>query len=265
MGYWSLRSSQGKLSEMASQLDDLSEFEQRIHIDFLDRSLLHRSLTHRSYVNENPSVAVQDNERLEFLGDAVLDFIVGAYLFDRYPNMGEGELTMLRAALVRTRTLARFGTQLGIGEYLRLGRGEEDHGGRNRQATLCAAFEALVGAIFLDQGLDVVESWVQKQIAPALDEIIADSSHKDAKSEFQIWAQAQFNVTPRYQVLSSEGPDHDKVFTVAVLIDLQTWGVGRGPSKQAAAQMAAGIALEQAEDPSLSSIDSHLTVPEGDL
>ncbi len=247
---------------MVSELDDLSAFEERIQIDFLDRSLLLRALTHRSYVNENTSVYLQDNERLEFLGDAVLDFIVGAYLFNRNPDMSEGELTMLRAALVRTSTLARFGTQLGIGESIRLGRGEEDSGGRQRQPTLCAAFEALVGAIFLDQGLEIVEPWVQKQIAPALDEIIAASSYKDAKSEFQIWAQAHFNITPKYQVQSSEGPDHEKTFTVAVLIGEKTWGVGRGPSKQAAAQMAAGIAIEQVGDFDVSSINKRLSVPE---
>ena len=249
---------------MVSELDALSGFEERIQIDFLDRSLLQRSLTHRSYVNENPSIAVHDNERLEFLGDAVLDFIVVAYLFDRDPEMSEGELTMLRAALVRSRTLARFGTQLGIGQCIRLGRGEEESGGRGREPTLCAAFEALVGAIFLDQGLEIVTQWVQKQIAPVLDEIIAASAHKDAKSEFQIWAQAQYNITPRYQVLSSDGPDHDKIFTVAVLIGEQIWGVGRGPSKQTAAQMAAGIAMEQAMESEVMGPQGLLTVSEAD-
>ena len=133
-----------------------------------------------------------------------------------------------------------------------------------REPNLCAAFEALVGAIFLDQGLDVIEPWVQAQIGPALDEIIAASSHKDAKSEFQIWAQAQFNVTPRYQVLSSEGPDHDKIFTVAVLIEERTWGVGRGSSKQAAAQMAAGIAMEQVMEFDDLRLTARLPMPEAD-
>jgi ribonuclease-3 len=262
MLYWSLGSTQGKLGEMVSELDDLSAFEERIQIDFLDRSLLLQALTHRSYVNENTTVSLQDNERLEFLGDAVLDFVVGAYLFNRYPETSEGELTMLRAALVRTSTLASFGTQIGIGECIRLGRGEEDSGGRQRQPTICAAFEAVVGAIFLDQGLEIVEPWVQRQIAPALDGIIAASSHKDDKSEFQIWAQAQFNITPRYQVLSSEGPDHDKTFTVAVLIGEKTWGIGRGPSKQTAAQEAAGLAMDQVAEADLSSIDNRFAAPE---
>jgi ribonuclease-3 len=249
---------------MTTDLDDLSLVEELIHIDFHDRSLLQRSLTHRSYINENPSVAFQDNERLEFLGDAVLDFIVGAYLFHRYPDMSEGELTVLRAALVRTRTLAGFATQFDLGQYLRLGHGEAESGGRDRQPTLCAAFEALVGAIFLDQGLEVVEPWVQQLMAPALDEIIAASSHKDAKSEFQIWAQARYNITPRYQVLSSEGPDHDKVFTVAVMVEDQTWGVGRGPNKQSAAQQAAAVAMGLAKDSSEEDIADSVALAEAD-
>jgi ribonuclease-3 len=249
---------------MEDELDDLAAFQRLIQIEFLDRSLLQRSLTHRSFVNENPVSTVHDNERLEFLGDAVLDFVVGAYLFGRYPEMGEGELTMLRAALVRTSTLASFAAQLGVGDFLRLGHGEEESGGREREPTLCAAFEALVGAIFLDQGLMAVNEWVQRQIEPALEEIIAVSSHKDAKSEFQIWAQAKFNITPRYEVLSAEGPDHSKTFSVAVMIEEDVWGVGRGPSKQAAAQIAAGIALEKAENSELSSVEVPVMLPEGD-
>lgn len=153
---------------------------------------------------------------------------------------------MLRAALVRTRTLASFAQQLGVGEALRLGYGEAESGGRERAPTLCAAFEAIVGAIFIDQGLDVVEEWVRPFIAPALDHILAESAHKDAKSEFQIWAQAQYNETPRYEVLSAEGPDHDKIFTVAVQIAGENWGVGDGSSKQEAAQQAADSALKKA-------------------
>jgi ribonuclease-3 len=250
---------------MTADLDDLSCLEDRLQLDFHDRSLLLRSMTHRSYINENPSVDLQDNERLEFLGDAVLDFIVGAYLFHRFPGTSEGELTVLRAALVRTRTLAGFAQQLGLGECLRLGHGEKESGGREREPNLCAAFEALVGAIFLDQGLEVAEPWVQQLIAPALDDIIAVSAHKDAKSEFQILSQARYNITPRYQVLSSEGPDHDKVFTVAVMVGDQTWGVGRGSSKQAAAQMAAGVAMDQAKNASDEEIADSLALAEADV
>jgi len=227
-------------------MQELQKTEERLGVHFNDYSLLTRALTHRSYINENPDKALEDNERLEFLGDAVLDFVVGSYLYHRYPEMKEGELTMLRAALVRTRTLAGFAQELGVGEALRLGYGEAESGGRERLPTLCAAFEAIVGAIFIDQGLDAVEEWIQPFISPALEQILAESAHKDAKSEFQIWAQAQYNETPRYEVLSAEGPDHNKLFTVAVQIAGENWGVGDGSSKQTAAQQAADLALKKA-------------------
>lgn len=228
-------------------MQDLQEIQAHINLHFADSSLLERALMHRSYLNENPNTVSEDNERLEFLGDAVLDFVVGAYLYQRFPELREGELTMLRAALVRTKTLASFAKATGIGEMLRLGIGEAESGGRNRPAILCAAFEAIVGAIYLDQGLEKVTSWVEPFITPALERIIASSAHKDAKSEFQIWAQAEFNETPRYEVISAEGPDHQKVFTVTVLVAGKSWGIGRGNSKQAAAQQAASQALEKAE------------------
>lgn len=228
-------------------MEDLEIVEERLGVRFDDRSLLLRALTHRSYLNENPDHPLEDNERLEFLGDAVLDFVVGGYLYHRFPEMREGELTMLRAALVRTRTLAGFARRLGIGQALRLGYGEAESGGRLRLPTLCAAFEAIVGALYLDKGMAFVEGWMVDFISPALSQILAVSAHKDAKSEFQIWAQATYNSTPRYKVLSAEGPDHEKSFTVAVLVDGIEWGVGHGRSKQAAEQDAAGKALEKAE------------------
>jgi ribonuclease-3 len=226
-------------------MSSLRAIENRLGVEFDDSSLLSRAITHRSFLNENPDEVLEDNERLEFLGDAVLDFVVGSYLYHRFPELDEGDLTMLRAALVRTGTLAGFAEELRIGEVLRLGYGEAESGGRNRPANLCAAFEAIVGAIYLDQGLDNVRQWVEPLIAPALDEIIAASTHKDAKSEFQIWSQARYNVTPRYRVLDSEGPDHNKTFTVAVMLGSETWGTGRGHSKQAAAQVAADMALKK--------------------
>ncbi len=246
-------------------MEDLRETELRLGVEFDDYSLLDRALTHRSYLNENPNLALEDNERLEFLGDAVLDFVVGAYLYHRFPEMNEGELTMLRAALVRTETLAGFAQDMGLGEVLRLGYGEAESGGRERLPILCAAFEALVGAIFLDQGLGAVEAWMQEQIEPALEHIMAESTHKDARSEFQIWAQARFNKTPHYDVLASEGPDHQKVFTVAVRIDADTWGVGEGRSKQAAAQVAAAMALEKAETWAITGLSGDEPMPEANV
>lgn len=228
-------------------MDDLKQLEERLGLEFNDYSLLTRAVTHRSYLNENPVGSLEDNERLEFLGDAVLDFIVGAYLYHRYPEMKEGELTMLRAALVRTETLANFARELSLGENLRLGYGEAENGGRDRPAILCGAFEAIIGAIFLDKGLAYVEPLVHSLIEPALGDILAEATHRDAKSGFQIWAQGRYNITPRYKVVAAEGPDHAKVFTVVVMLDNEVWGEGGGRSKQQAAQVAAAAALLKAE------------------
>lgn len=228
-------------------MDNLLSLEEKLGIQFRDYSLLLRALTHRSYLNENPDMVLEDNERLEFLGDAVLDFIVGSYLYHKYPEMQEGELTSLRAALVRTKSLAEFAQIWELGRFLRLGYGEAENGGRERAPILCAAFEALIGAIYLDQGLVMVQSLVEPLVAPALINILEASLHKDAKSEFQVWAQAHYNITPHYQVVHTSGPDHAKEFTVQVLVGEQMWGVGSGRSKQRAAQAAARAALTKTE------------------
>jgi ribonuclease-3 len=228
-------------------MDDYKILEANLGIHFHDYSLLSRALTHRSFVNENTDVVLEDNERLEFLGDAVLDFLVGAYLYHKYPEMDEGELTSLRAALVRTKSLAEFAKIWELGRFLRLGYGEAENGGRERSPILCAAFEAVTGAIYLDQGLEAINQLIKPLIEPALVNILEDSLHKDDKSEFQVWAQAQFNITPRYQVVTTSGPDHAKEFTVRVLVGDDNWGQGSGPSKQRAAQAAARSALAKAE------------------
>ncbi len=229
-------------------MSDYSALEANLGIKFKDYSLLSRALTHRSYLNENPSIALADNERLEFLGDAVLDFIVGAYLYHRFPEMDEGELTSLRAALVRAKTLADFARQLELGQFLQLGYGEAENGGRERVPILCATFEAVVGAMYLDQGLEKVEHLVERLVSPALVTIMASSLHKDAKSEFQVWAQARYNITPHYEVVDSSGPDHAKVFTVQVKLGNDVWGMGSGRSKRRAAQVAAAEAMQKAGD-----------------
>jgi ribonuclease III len=227
--------------------ENLAELESLLKIEFDDKSLLERALTHRSYLNENPDVTA-DNERLEFLGDAVLDFVVGDYLFRHLPDMAEGELTILRAALVRAPTLANFAHDLEIGRFLRLGLGEDESGGRQRVPLLCAAFEAVVGAIYLDQGLPAAQQLIERLIKPALIQIQEQSLHKDAKSEFQVWAQGHFNITPQYRVVKTSGPDHAREFTIEVLIGDEVWGKGQGSSKQAAAQAAARIALLRADN-----------------
>lgn len=223
------------------------EAEQALNVTFSNKALLQRALTHRSYLNENPDYPLEDNERLEFLGDAVLDFIAGEYLYHRFPEMPEGRLTNLRSALVRTETLAQFATQLNLGDYLFLGRGEEESGGRKRPAILCDAFEAFIGALYLDSGLDPVRKFVCALIDPALQPILALDTDKDAKSRLQEVAQSHYQLTPTYRTVQEEGPDHAKVFTVEAVIGGKSYGRGKGLSKQVAAQAAAQEALEVLE------------------
>lgn len=228
-------------------LPDLNLIQTTMRLRFKDLSLLQRSLTHRSYLNEHPEHALEDNERLEFLGDAVLDFIAGAWLYHRFPEMDEGRLTRLRAGLVRTETLARFAMDFNLGPALLLGRGEDESGGRRRRKNLCGAFEALVGALYLDQGMEAARTFAEPLFGPALDALMELDSDKDAKSRFQEWSQATLGQTPNYQTVASVGPDHDKQFTVAVLIGRKEYGRGTGHSKQTAAQAAAEDALDAIE------------------
>jgi len=211
---------------------------------FRDPSLLARALTHRSYLNEHPELALlEDNERLEFLGDAVLDFVVGAWLYNRFPELPEGRLTSLRAALVKTDTLAKFASQVGLPEQLRLGRGEAQSGGRARLSLLCNAFEAVIGALYLDQGLEGVQAFLSQFLPGEVEGIMADERDRDAKSILQEWSQAKHGLTPRYRTVHIEGPDHARQFTIEVHIGDQVVGRGVGPSKQIAAQAAASDAL----------------------
>jgi ribonuclease-3 len=226
---------------------DLTEIEQALNLTFSDKALLQRALTHRSYINENPDHPLEDNERLEFLGDAVLDFITGEYLYHHFPEMAEGYLTNLRSALVRTETLAQFATALHLGDHLFLGRGEEEGGGRKRRAILCDAFEALVGALYLEQGIDFTRQFVLQLIEPALEDVLNLDTQKDAKSRLQEVAQSHYQMTPTYRTVKEEGPDHAKEFTVEALIGNKSYGRGTGFSKQAAAQAAAQRALENFE------------------
>lgn len=224
-------------------MTDIIEVEQSLGLNFTNKALLRRALTHRSYINENPDYVLEDNERLEFLGDAVLDFITAEYLYHRYPEMAEGRLTNLRSALVRTERLAQFATELNLGNFLFLGRGEEESGGRERLAILCDAFEALIGALYLDNGLETARQFACDLIEPALQEIFALDAAKDAKSRLQELAQSHFRLTPTYRTIKEVGPDHAKEFTVEALIGDKIYGQGEGLSKQTAAQAAAQEAL----------------------
>jgi ribonuclease-3 len=222
-----------------------AELERKLGVSFTDKSLLQRALTHRSYLNEHPQYPLEDNERLEFLGDAVLDFVTGEYLYHRFPEMAEGPLTNLRSALVRRETLARFAQSFCLGSYLQMGHGEVESGGRQRPATLCAAFEAVVGALYLDQGLAPVMALVEPLIGPEVGRTLKGNLDKDAKSRLQELAQGQMHRTPRYVTVAESGPDHAKEFVVQVTIEGVAYGQGSGPSKQRAAQAAAKDALER--------------------
>jgi ribonuclease-3 len=223
----------------------LHDFAAASGLRFRDEALVWRALTHRSYLNERPEVSAEDNERLEFLGDAVLDFLVGEYVFHRFPDSREGVLTNLRAALVRRETLARFAQDIGIGPYLRMGRGEDESGGRERPATLCAAFEALAGALYLDQGMDRVREFILPLLDQALRRVQQEALEKDPKSRLQEWSQTVLHVTPIYRTVGESGPDHAKEFAVEVIVGRALRALGSGPTKQAAEQAAATQALGQ--------------------
>jgi ribonuclease-3 len=214
----------------------------KIRALFLDQSRFNRALTHRSYLNEHPEV-LEDNERLEFLGDAVLDFLVGAWLYNRFPEMAEGNLTRLRAALVGNDQLAEFAIQIDLGEFMLLGRGEDEGGGRERPALLGSTFEALIGALYLDRGIPCVHEFIEPFLESACHEIIDGGRDRDPKSLLQEWAQSRGYGTPSYLTISANGPDHDKTFEVDVVIQGVVYGRGIGPSKQAAAKAAARTAI----------------------
>ncbi len=223
--------------------EGIEAFQAQMRLTFRDETLLREALTHRSLVNESADLSLADNQRLEFLGDAILDFLVGEWLYARYPDAREGELTGLRAHIVRTEGLASFAREIDLGSYLRLGRGEAAGGGASRSANLCDGFEALVGAIYLDQGLDATRAWVRAFLEQHAAEIDQQRKSKDAKTQLQEYTQGQLHVTPSYRIAREEGPDHAKVFTAQVIVDQDVWGEGPGPSKQAAEQAAAEAAL----------------------
>jgi ribonuclease-3 len=229
---------QGDLRQAAPQ-----EYAHRLGIEFMDPLILTRALTHRSYMNEHPE-SLEDNERLEFLGDAVLDFLVGAWLYNRFPEMPEGNLTRLRSALVRTENLAQFALSIQLGDFMLLGRGEREGGGRDRPALLCATFEALIGAIYIDQGIEIVKAFLEPMLESTTQKILHGNKDKDPKSILQEWAQSQGLGTPFYKTVSSYGPDHAKSFIIEVYVDNVVHGSGVGHSKQAAAKLAAEQAIK---------------------
>jgi ribonuclease-3 len=224
-------------------LESPEEFKARLNLPFTNQLLLSRALTHRSFLNEHPE-AIEDNERLEFLGDAVLDFLVGEWLYNHFPEMAEGELTRLRSALVRTETLAEFGSMIQLGKAMRLGHGEDESGGRQRMALLCGAFESLVGALYLNAGMTVVQNFMKPLLEQAVSSILIDRRDRDPKSLLQEWVQSQGFGPPVYRTIGTNGPEHDKSFEVQVIVDGHIYGSGSGHSKQSAAKAAARNALD---------------------
>lgn len=227
-----------------NKLEAPDELSKRLNLPFNNWLLLGRALTHRSYLNEH-SDALEDNERLEFLGDAVMDFIVGAWLYNRYPEMAEGDLTRMRSALVHTERFAEFARLLNLGSAMRLGRGESQGGGRDRDALLCDTFEALIGALYLDCGIDSVRVFTAPLLETASEDILLYHKNEDPKSLFQEWAQSQGYQAPIYITRNSSGPDHSKIFEVDVVVNGEIYGSGTGHSKQSAAKAAATKALDQ--------------------
>ena len=208
--------------------------------------LLEQAFTHRSYLNEHLQAAgLGHNERLEFLGDAVLELAVTEFLFQKYPAANEGVLTAYRSALVNTETLAETASELGLNDYLRLSKGEARDTGRARAVILANTFESLIGALFLDLGYQAAADFIAKYLLPRADGVANGESWQDAKSFFQELAQARLSITPHYQVLSETGPDHDKVFTVGLYLGEELAATGQGPSKQRAEQEAASQGLKR--------------------
>ena len=230
------------LDQGVGDVESPGDFARRLELPFSNHFLLSRALTHRSYLNEHAE-ALEDNERLEFLGDAVLDFLVGAWLYNLFPEMREGELTRLRSALVRTEQLAEFARQIDLGLSMRLGRGEGHTGGRQSAVLLCATFEALVGALFLDAGLEAVQSFIGPLLESATENILESRRDQDPKSLLQEVVQAHGYGPPQYRTVSASGPEHQKIFEVEVLVNGFVAGRGVGHSKQAAAKSAAQEAL----------------------
>ncbi|MEK7071587.1 MAG: ribonuclease III [Patescibacteria group bacterium] len=221
-----------------------SDFEKKTGVIFKDKNLLKQAFVHRSYINENESTGLSHNERLEFLGDAVLELIVTGFLYQKYPHYAEGELTAVRSALVNAVIISDVAQKIGMNDYLLLSRGETKDTGKARQYILANTYEAYVGAIYLDQGYDVADKFVAGSLLPQTDEIVSKKLWRDAKSLVQEKAQEHVLVTPAYRVLSESGPDHDKHFTVGIFFGPELMAEGKGQSKQEAEQNAALAALK---------------------
>ncbi len=223
---------------------DFTQFENKININFHDKGLLEQAFVHRSYINENKSSGLQHNERLEFLGDAVLELVITDFLYKQYPEKDEGSLTAYRSALVNADTCAGIARNIGMEQYLLLSKGESKDTGRARQYILANALEALIGAVYLDQGYETAKNFIETHFTPLIESIVSEKSFIDAKSLFQEKAQEFDGITPSYKTIRESGPDHGKVFTVGVYVGKDKVAEGEGQSKQDAEQSAAREALK---------------------
>lgn len=226
----------------------LESLETSLGVLFRDRALLKEALTHRSYLNEHPHWSPRHNERLEYLGDAVIELAISDSLYRSLPEASEGELTAVRAALVNFQSLARLASAIGLGPYIRMSKGEARDRGRAREVILANAMEAVVGAVYLDAGMAPVQTLVDTHLMPLAEDILATKSYKDPKSALQEFVQERYRVTPTYRVLVEEGPPHQRTFTVGVYVDGALAGQGSGPSKQEAEVDAAKRAMAQYTD-----------------
>lgn len=226
-------------------MSDLAALQRVLGVSVNDLSLLEQSLVHSSYLNENPGSIQTSNERLEFLGDAVLGLIVAEKIYQKFPKFDEGEMTRLRAAVIRRDALARMATAINLGSYLYMGKGEEASGGRNRPANLAGALEAVIAAIFLDQGPAITRDFVIGLVNGELQKVVSQGAAADYKSRLQELTQAREQQTPTYHVVEKTGPDHDMRFTVEVRLGDAVLGKGSGKSKKKAETEAARTALEQ--------------------
>ena len=228
-------------------MNDFSTFEKRLGLNFKNKDLLTQAFVHRSYLNENPNFHLNQNERLEFLGDAVLELVVTEELYKKYPEKAEGDLTNWRAALVNAKMLTSVAEELGFNEFLLLSRGETKELGKARAYILANTFEALIGAIYLDSGYTPAEKFIKKYLIKNLSEIIKTGSYRDSKSYFQEKAQDMVGITPVYKVMREWGPDHQKSFTVGVFLANELVAEGEGSSKQEAEEQAAKAGLKAKE------------------
>ena len=228
-----------------ARVHNIGSLQESLNVRLINHSLLEQALIHSSYLNEYPGTVTGSNERLEFLGDAVLGFIVAEKLYQDFPGLTEGEMTRIRSALVRRETLARVARSLKLGDYLYLGKGEETDGGRQKPANLSGALEAVIAAIYLDQGLTVTRELVLKWLVAELQEVVGRGKGVDYKSRLQEMIQSEYRSSPSYRTVRSVGPDHDKLFTVEVMIGDKVLGEGAGKSKKLAETEAARDALER--------------------